>query len=124
MRFAEDTETALGGNLPPGTKAIDAYHAGGGIGISIKSIDAFARTYRTEPGQIASIGKSYVNDLVNYRKAFDTYGQLIKPQDVSVYVLRLAYPAEANAQALRLYAEIVERGRKNDIIVQLVPVQS
>jgi hypothetical protein len=49
---------------------------------------------------------------------------VIPPAAVSVWVLRLAYPAgTTDPRVLAQLNRIVEYGRSKDVVVQLVPIQ-
>lgn len=117
-------EAALGGNLPVGNRALDVYTAhDGGTAISIKTIDPRATSYRTSRSQILSEGRNQVNTLVHYRNGTDLWNPLVPPDAVSVWVLRLGYPASTTDPAiLAYYQKILEYGQSKNIIVQLVPI--
>jgi hypothetical protein len=118
-------EDALGGNLPEGSRAVDVYTAhDGGTAISIKTIDPRKDTYRVSPSSIGSEGYKMVDTLLHYRRGTDLWNPLIPPDAVSVWVLRLAYPAgTATPKVLEQLAKIADYGAKNSVIVQLVPIE-
>lgn len=118
-------EAALGGNLPKGAKAFDVYSGhNGGTAISIKKIDPRGTTYSISRSSIGTAGIGYVDDLVNYRRGVDLWNPVIPPDAVSVWVLRLAYPADTTDPAvLAQFNRILDYGRSQDVVVQLVPVE-
>lgn len=120
-------EDALGGNLPPRSKGIDVYTSkDDGTAISIKTIDPRKDSYRISGGlslmrrQI----KLHIDDLHHYRTVPDrSWGAVVQPGDISVWVFRLAYPrSAATPEFLAMLDEMIEYGAKKDIIVQLVPI--
>ena len=120
-------EDALGGNLPPRSKGIDVYTShDGGTAVSIKSIDPRKDSYRDSEGlglmrrQI----QLHIDDLYHYRTVPDrSWGAVVQPDDISVWVFRLAYPqSAATPELIAMLKEMIEYGAKKDIIVQLVPI--
>jgi hypothetical protein len=71
-----------------------------------------------------SIIRGNIDDLYHYRTVPDrSYGAVIRPDDISVWVFRLAYPqSAATPEFLAMLKEMIEYGAKKDIIVQLVPI--
>ncbi|MEU4424107.1 hypothetical protein AB0F81_26055 [Actinoplanes sp. NPDC024001] len=120
-------EDALGGNLPPRSKGIDVYTShDGGTAISIKTIDPRKDSYRVSGG-LALMRRQiqlHIDDLHHYRTVPDrSWGAVIRPDDISVWVFRLAYPrSAATPEFLAMLDEIIEYGAKKKIIVQLVPI--
>ncbi|HEY5855647.1 MAG TPA: hypothetical protein VIW24_16775 [Aldersonia sp.] len=121
-------ETALGGNLPRGTLGVDFFsEQDGGTAMSIKSIEHRGDTYRVKPSGVGSTGIRYFNDLVNYRRGgdFDPFKPpLVKPENVSRWVLRFAYPATNDPKVLRQLGRIAQHALEKDpdIVVQFVPI--
>ncbi|TNH28767.1 hypothetical protein FHG89_14050 [Micromonospora orduensis] len=128
-------EDALGGNLPDGVRDIDYYSAhDGGTAISMKSIDPRSDSYSVEPGTIASVGIGYVKAIDNYRRGFDLWNPLVPPDAVSVWVLRIAYPAgtsnpeffptpSGQAKFLAALERIKEEAAQKNIVLQFVPIE-
>ncbi|MFB9237829.1 hypothetical protein ACFFWC_20085 [Plantactinospora siamensis] len=118
-------EDALGGNLPDGARAIDFYSAhDGGTAISIKSIDPRGDSYRVDPGGVGTTGIGYVRTLDNYRRGIDLWNPLVPPDAVSVWVLRLAYPAGiTDPKALAQLDRIRREAQAKNIVLQLVPIE-
>jgi hypothetical protein len=118
-------EAVLGGNLPKGTRAVDVYDwRDGGVGISIKTFDTRGATYSVSPGQIASTGRGYIDELVAYKQGKDLWNPLIPPEAVSIWVFRVGYPAgTTDPQALKALDELVAYGTSKGIVVQLVPIE-
>ncbi|MEV6598721.1 hypothetical protein AB0M36_17950 [Actinoplanes sp. NPDC051346] len=120
-------EDALGGNLPPRSKGIDVYTSlDGGTAISIKTIDPRATSYRTSEGLGLMRGqvRQQIDDLYHYRTVPDrSWGAVIRPDDISVWVFRLAYPrSAAKPEFLAMLEEMIGYGAKKNIIVHLVPI--
>jgi RHS repeat-associated protein len=120
-------EHALGGNLPPNFSVFDKWDPDTGTATSIKTIDWRYKSY-AKPGAILSMGKGYVNDLVNFWAGTNTAQSQdksirITTDDVDTTVMNLAFPADGvTNDQLQAYQRIATYGYYKGITVNLIPV--
>jgi hypothetical protein len=112
-------EDYLGRNLPRTFKGIDRWE--NGVATSIKSMDLRLKSYQ-DGSKILSLGRKYVDQLVNFKGARMKDTIIITDKDISERVLRIGVPPGATKVQKSAFKSVIKYGKQNGVKVEVIRV--